>query len=121
LAVGAGEGCGTITGGTIAGWSTGPAKDFRWTWVVAAPKPPSASSSGTLGSGTESALYVSVSAPNPAPADFPASLPSQGTATTVAVRDKTTVDTLTSYVQGIAGFLGAVIALIAGLRNAHKP
>ncbi len=85
-------------------------KTFHWGWIVSAPAP-TASPTATLGGGVTTVVYVGVT-----PAGGNA-YGKQGVATTITLRDRTTIDGLTTWVQGLAGFFAAVLALIAGIRN----
>jgi hypothetical protein len=87
---------------------------YEWQWVIGAPQGPS-SPQPAFESGVDTVLYVTLSPNSASPTQ---NIP--GTTTPVVIRGRTTFASLTAVVQGLSGFIGAFIALLAGIANFVK-
>ena len=87
---------------------------YEWQWVIGAPQGPS-SPQPAIESGVDTVLYVTLTPHKDSPKD---NIP--GTTTPVVIRGRTTFASLTAVVQGLSGFIGAFIALLAGIANFVK-
>jgi|GEM_PF-6862687 len=87
---------------------------YEWQWVIGAPQGPS-SPQPAIESGVDTVLYATLSPNKNSPTQ---NIP--GTTTPVVIRGRTTFASLTAVVQGLSGFIGAFIALLAGIANFVK-